>query len=236
MTHDQNHRPPTSSTSLRVLSADGSPVPLHWVEDLFGRLAAILGNTAMATLYAGADLERVKAEWAEALATFTADEVMRGVSSVRLRKFAPNLPEFLHLCRPVLDAEVAWHEASNARGRGHQWSHPAVYWAASEMGYEMRNGTYQQHRKRWDALMAAQWQRRDWPAPPLQIPHTPRPRQQPIDGVPVPKEAVTAMLHDLRTRLTGHPTRAAEEAARGTPYTEAELADQQRAQQLAGGL
>lgn len=216
-----------------MLSADGSPVPLHWVEDLFARLSAILGNTAMASLYAGADVERVKAEWAEALASFTADEVMRGVASVRLRKFAPNLPEFLHLCRPVLDPEVAWHEASGVRSRAHQWSHPALYWAASEMAYELRNGTYAQHRKRWDALMAAQWQRREWPAQPLQVAHTPPvPRQQPIDGVPVRKEQVTAMLHRARERLTGHPTRAAEEAARGVPYTDAELADQRRAQRL----
>jgi len=195
-----------SSTSKPVLSADGAPVPTRWVEDLFARLSAIVGNTAMGTVYGDADLERVKAEWAEALASFTPDEVRLGLASVRLRKFAPNLPEFLHLCRPSLDPEVAWHEACDcirAKGRA-AWSHPAVYWAACAMGYELRNGTYAANRKRWDALMAQQWQRGQLEPIPLAIAQAAPLRgraQGDLPGVTRSKDEVTSMLRGVSERI-----------------------------------
>ena len=82
---------------MPVLSPDGTPVPTRWVEDLFARLAAIPGGS-MSNVYASADPDRVKAEWAEALAGFSAEEVKRGLAATRTRKFAPNLPEFLCTC------------------------------------------------------------------------------------------------------------------------------------------
>lgn len=139
---------------------------MRWVEDLFSRLGAILGSQ-FAHMLAGADVDRVKAEWAQALAGFTADEVALGVSSVRLRKFSPNLPEFLHLCRPSLEPEVAWGEAvdglrSHERRRLFPWTHPAVFWAANEMAFEVRNGNFHQHRVRWAAVLGRQWHAQRW--------------------------------------------------------------------------
>lgn len=160
----------TSSKSKPALSPDGSPLPTAWIERLFDRLTAIAGS-AMATVYAGADPALVKAEWAEALAGFTAAEVQRGIAATRTRRYPPNLPEFLHLCRPALDPETAWVEAE--RGlmayRAQQafvWSHPAVYWAASEMSFELQGSTFAQCRKRWEAVLASMWSLKAWPAPP----------------------------------------------------------------------
>lgn len=161
--------PTTSSTPMRALSPDGTPVPVHWVADLFERLTAILGSS-MANVYAAADAGRVQAEWCEALAGFSAEEVKRGLAAVRTRRFAPNLPEFLHLCRPALDPETAWIEAEQGMrlhiaGERFAWSHPAVYWAARAMSFELRTTAFAQSRKRWEAVLSAEFAKGAWAAP-----------------------------------------------------------------------
>lgn len=207
--------PATSSTLKPAMSADGAPIPMHWVEDLFERLAAILG-ASMANVYAGAKAERVKAEWAEALAGFSADEVKRGLAATRTRKFAPNLPDFLHLCRPALDPELAWIEAeqgmaSHGRGERFAWSHPAVYWAAREIQHELRSSTFALCRKRWERLLADQWARGSWAQPPDPTHRAlPAPTQEASEAA---RAAGIASLRALRQRITGHATRQEQAAA-----------------------
>lgn len=186
-----------SSTSHRGLSPDGKPVPTAWVEELFSRLVAILGG-AMSNVYAGADPERVKAEWAEALAGFSAEEVKRGIAATRTRKFAPNLPEFLNLCRPALDSETAWIEAEegmrlHVRGIPFAWSHPAVYWAAREVQHELRTGTHQQHRRRWDRVMALEWAKGAWCSPP-------DPTQKALPA-PIAEDTTSGQSAEMREKL-----------------------------------
>jgi Replication protein P len=215
METDQNLA--TSSMSQRAMSADGSPIPIRWVEDLFERLRAVLGPR-MADVLAGADIDRVKAEWADALASFSADEVKRGLAATRTRKFPPNLPEFLHLCRPALDPEIAWIEAeqgmaSHARCERFAWSHPAVYWAGRQLSFELRSSTFAQCRKRWELLLTAEFARGAWCSPP-------DPTQKRIekpsqyDAVnPLVREEALRKLRDLRQQLTGHATRHEHQAA-----------------------
>lgn len=208
---------PDSSTSRPALCPDGAPVPVRWVEELFSRLAGILGSS-MSNVYASADPDVVKAEWAEGLAGFSPDEIRRGLDATRVRKFPPNLPDFLHLCRPALDPEVAWIEAEKGmRAHGQrvrfEWSHPAVYWAAREMQHEIRVGPFVAHRKRWEAALTATWALRAWPEVPdptlRAIEHRPRP------GIadPVRRDAIVARLHEQRLRMTGFATRAEQDAA-----------------------
>lgn len=206
-----------SSTSSPVLSPDGAPVPVRWVEDLFARLAAILGG-AMSNVYASADPQLVKAEWAEALGGFSADEVKRGINATRTRKFPPNLPEFLHLCRPALDPETAWIEAeAGMRSHGEKvafaWSHPAVYWAARELQYELRTSNFAACRKRWEAALGAMWALRAWPTVPdptvKALEHSPRS----CASDPARRDAVLARLQEQRRQLTGYATRAEQDAA-----------------------
>ena len=202
---------------MRAMSSDGGPIPLHWVEDLFARLSGVLGD-AMCNVYASADPQRVKAEWAEALAGFSSEEVRRGLTATRTRRFAPNLPEFLHLCRPSLDPEEAWIEAEHGM-RAHNarqlfpWSHPAVYWAARDFVYELRAEAYTKCRKRWAAAMTAQWERGAWAAPPdpraLQLGAS---QQRSID--PLSAEEAIERTRVWREKLTGYRTRRDEESAR----------------------
>lgn len=133
---------------------DQPAVPQAWVETIFTRLSAQLGSK-IADLYGGVPADTVKTEWAEALSGFEPAEIARGLKSCQTRAFAPTLGEFLRLCRPALDPEVAWLEAQEgmaARGHGKtgDWSHPAVYRAASGFEHELRTGSYKQHRKSWD--------------------------------------------------------------------------------------
>jgi hypothetical protein len=199
------------------LSPDGAPVPQRWVEDLFARLTAIAGS-AMATVYAGANPELVKREWAEALAGFTAEEVKRGLVACRTRKFAPNLGEFLHLCRPSLDPEIAWLEAerglkAHGEGESFAWSHPAVFWTAREFAYELRTSSFDRQRKRWESRLA------EWFASPIYAaipdPMAKRLSQQAeMPEVPQRRDEVLAQMRGLRQKMTGFATKADEDAAR----------------------
>lgn len=217
---DNVHLLPTPSTSPFGLSRDGGPIPLHWVEDLFARLSAILGG-AMSNVYASADAERVKAEWAEALGAFSADEVKRGLAACRTRKFAPNLGEFLHLCRPALDPEIGFIEAekglkAHSEGIAFAWSHPAVYWAARGMAYEVRSTAYAHIRKRWDHHLAEHFSVGRW-AP---IPAAPAARlvhdRQTVGRDEIDEQGharVAEQLRLVRQKLTGFATKAEEEDA-----------------------
>ncbi len=210
---------PTPSTSPLALSRDGSPIPIHWVEDLFDRLAAILGGS-MANVYASAKPELVKAEWAEALAGFSGAEVKRGLAATRTRKFAPNLGEFLHLCRPALDPELGLIEAekglrAHRDGVAFAWSHPAVYWAAVGMAYEVRTTAYAHLRKRWDSHLAEHFARGEWG----EIPN-PTATRVGYASVATHQDAFTeadrgrvaAALRKTRLKLTGFSTRAEQDA------------------------
>lgn len=153
-----------SSKSPLAVSAEA--VPAEWVEDLFARLQAILG-TALGNLYAGADPELVKGEWAQALVGFSGDEIRRGLAAVRTRRFAPNLPDFLLLCRPSLDPEVAWAEAeqgfmAHRNGQRFEWSHPAVFWAGRDFAAELRTKGFAEVRKRWEPALARWFAKRQY--------------------------------------------------------------------------
>lgn len=171
------------STWTPDLSLEQPAVPETWVEAIFTRLHAQLGSK-VADLYAGVPAQAVKAEWAEALAGFDSREIRRGLKCCQTRVFAPSLGEFLRLCRPALDPEVAWLEAvagTQLRAQGHvgDWSHPAVYRTAREFEHELRTGTYRQHRKSWEWRLELEfrkgWQQ-DVPKPPQTIQRQPATR------------------------------------------------------------
>lgn len=215
----ENVHLPTSSTLPLALSRDGSPIPIHWVEDLFARLSAIVGG-AMSNVYASADPELVKMQWAEALKAFNADEVKRGIASARTRKFAPNLGEFLHLCRPALDPEIGWLEAekglhTHANGVAFDWSHPAVYWAASAMAYEVRTSAYANVKKRWGMLLAAKFAAGEWasiPSPTAVRLSFDRQVERQNAFADEERERISAALRKCRLTLTGFETKAEQDA------------------------
>ena len=153
------HATPTPSTLTHALSTE--PLPQKWVAKVFDRLAGQLGSK-LADLYGGVKPHLVQAEWAQGLAGFSGDEIARGLAACQTRKFAPTLGEFLLLCRPSLDAEIAWHEAAeglSARARGElgDWSHPAVYRAACVLRDGLRQGNWRACKNRWEHVLRSEF-------------------------------------------------------------------------------
>lgn len=172
----------TTSTSLtqKPGSSVDAPAPRRVVARVFERLTAQLG-AKVADLYAGADQRAVQDEWGAGLAGFHMQEIARGVAACRERVFAPTLGEFLRLCRPALDPEYAWLEAGDClrqrdAGLVGDWSHPAVWRAASAMSHEVRGGDWRAHRTRWAYTLRRELEK-GWgeipPPPPARIEHKP---------------------------------------------------------------
>lgn len=210
----QAFQPLMSSTSSLESSGEPPAIPVHWVEDLFARLGAILGAKFADAVGTG-DIDLVKREWSQALVDFSAREVQRGLAACRTRKFAPNLGEFLHLCRPALDPELAWLEAerglkAHGAGQAFEWSHPAVYWTAADMALEIRSTSFATQRKRWESLLGIWFAQRKWPAIPDPTARRIEHQQQ---ALPADKARVVEQLRTLRAKLTGHQTRAEQDAA-----------------------
>lgn len=162
-----------------MATASTSHLPMAWVERLFDRLSSCYGSK-FADLWRGCDLVAVKRTWAEALATFRADEIKRGLDGCMTKVFPPTLPEFLMLCRPPIDAESAFREACQQMERretGHdKWSHPAIFWAAAAIGsFDLRNGSWSGLGKRWNTIFAAELAKGEWPEIPLRLEALPAP-------------------------------------------------------------
>lgn len=145
------------------------------LDDLFGRLHAMLGDKFFAA-YASANPQVFRDEWAAALADFKPIEIERGLVQVSRQKFVPTLGEFSQWCRPALDPEYAFHEAYAALRQRDQgllgdWSHPAVWRAASAMSLEVRQGDFAKVRGRWrvelERELSKGWS--DIPQPPMRL-------------------------------------------------------------------
>lgn len=142
--------------------------PLAVVEAVFGSLEGQLG-AKLADLYGGVPAETVKSEWAQGLAGFHPSELKRGLHACRSRVFAPTLGEFLRMCRPALDPEIGWLEAQagmreRAAGGNGDWTHPAVYRAASGFEHELRSSSFRDQRKAWEWRLAREMAR-GWDEP-----------------------------------------------------------------------
>jgi hypothetical protein len=44
-----------------------------------------------------------------------------------------------------------------------KWSHPAIYWAAMPLSFELREQTYSQVKGRWEAALREQLDKGEWP-------------------------------------------------------------------------
>lgn len=142
-------------TQAIATQSTSTPLPLPWVERLFERFAAMYG-TKFLDLWRDMDVQAVKAAWAEDLAGMTVDEIKAGIDALKTKPWPPTLPEFIALCRPVLDPKVEWAEACEQmrirlQGKGEdRWSRPQVYWAAVKIGqYDLERQPWEQIKARW---------------------------------------------------------------------------------------
>lgn len=146
---------------LNVTSQANVPaLPDAWAERIFQRMENFY-LAKWVDSFGGIPRERVKQAWAEELAEYTADEIRRGLESCRTHQWPPTLPEFLLMCRPVLDAKSEWAEACEQmrirlEGRGEdRWTRPQVYWAAVSIGaFDLNNSGWDTIAARWKAAVA----------------------------------------------------------------------------------
>lgn len=78
-----------------------NPLPAALIERLFSRLIAIYGTQKIAPMWAGADLDEVKAVWAQDLGRFEPPTIGAGIQALidSGSQWPPNLPEFVEICR-----------------------------------------------------------------------------------------------------------------------------------------
>jgi hypothetical protein len=167
-----------SSTSTTAL-------PEKWVERLFERMLLDYGKK-FGDQWAQTDMDTLIAHWSRELAGYSGAELKRGLDALATREWPPTLPEFKKLCRRPLDPMHAYYEAvagvqARAAGEYGKWSHPAIYWAAMPLTFDLGNQTYSQIKARWEAALFEQLDKGEWP----EIP-------QPMAALPAPGKAKTS--------------------------------------------
>lgn len=182
-------------------TATRSALPDAFVERIFQRMEDRYG-ALWADRYGAFPRERVMRTWAEDLADLSRDELVRGMTACKDRKFPPTLPEFREMCRPPIDAEAAYSEAVEQmrhRERGEdRWSHPAIFWAAANVGsFDLRNGTWGSLKSRWTKALQSELDKGHWPEIPPRVPELPyRPtaedQERARQAARAAKEAVSA--------------------------------------------
>ena len=148
------------------MSESSKALPRRYIDGLFDRLMAYYGEKFV-RMWSVMDASRMRDVWAEELGDLTAAELKRGLAACRTREWPPTLPEFRNLCRAPLDYETAFHEAAFNYGmHGAQWTSPAIYWAAVQIGGDVRTLPYKALANRWKtALDWAQAHKANEPVP-----------------------------------------------------------------------
>lgn len=166
-----------SLTLASSTSTEG--LPESWVERLFQRMLLDYGKK-FSDQWGGADTDTLIAHWSRELAGYTGTELKRGLDALSTREWPPTLPEFKKLCRRPLDATAAYYEAvagvqCRAAGEYGKWSHPAIYWAAMPLSFDLREQTYSQVKGRWESALNEQLDKGDWPEIPQAMVALPAP-------------------------------------------------------------
>lgn len=169
-------------THLRQVSSTSTTAPLSWVESLFQRMEAMYGSKFL-DMWRGADPAIVKALWAGEMGKLSREELKHGYAALMSQDWPPSLPAFVKLCKPTVEPLHAYYEAVNgvqARARGEigKWSHPAVYWAAMPMSFDLSSQTYSQMKGRWEKAFADEMEKGEW-----------EPIPQPMVALPAPGKA-----------------------------------------------
>lgn len=154
-------------------------------------------GSKFADMWRGADIGSVKAIWAEEMGRLTNDELKRGYAGLMARDWPPSLPEYVKMCKPSIDPMVAYYEAvagvqQRQVGKVGVWSHPAIFWAAMPLAFDLSNQTYSMVKIRWERALHEQMERGEW----AEIP-------EPMIALPEPgksflsREKAAAMLKSL---------------------------------------
>lgn len=173
-----------------------SSLPETWIEKLFDKMLLDYGKKFI-DQWSGADTDKLIAHWSRELAGYSGLELKRGYDALATRDWPPSLPEFKKMCRPPVDAMHAYYEAMEgviAREKGEKgtWSHPAIYWAAVRLAFDLKSLTYSQVKDRWEKAFSDEMERGSWPDIPEASLALPAPGKADLS-----KEKAAQLLNDL---------------------------------------
>lgn len=172
----------------------------------------MLYGSKFAQQWQGLTARELKESWDHKLSGLRERDVRRGLVACLHRDWPPTLPEFLRLCCPWMDSEVAYHEAVHGmscrrRGEMGEWSHPAIYWAAVAVSStDLLNSTYSSIKGRWEKTLIQEMEKGEWKDIPKASVALPAPKQTTADRVEAEK-ALKAMGADRALDQTGKDPR-----------------------------
>ena len=129
-------------------------LPLKTIERLFELLLAFYGNKFV-IMWQSVSADAMKETWARGLAGTTNQELGEALEKSKREciDWPPTLPQFIAFCRPKLDYEASFNEAAQKWGTGVEMSKPAIYWAAVQIGNEIKASQYRYLQSRWKAAL-----------------------------------------------------------------------------------
>lgn len=154
-------------------------IPYSWIEKLFENMTMLYG-ARMDKMWSNLNRQDVITFWHSKLDGYSHEEFVRGVKAVEKQEYPPSLPQFLNLCRPPVDYTKAYYEAvkglqERRLGRKGEWSHPAIFWAASGMAFDLLNMSYTQCRSRFERALDKELEQTVWQEIPEAFPTLPEP-------------------------------------------------------------
>lgn len=145
---------------------DGTPQ--KGMGDLVVAELRLMYGSRFAQAWEGLTPGEMKASWNQKLAGYSEADIRVGLVACLAKDWPPTLPEFMKLCQPWTDPEVAFHEAvagMSARKRGELgvWSHPSIFHAARSVGtHDLLNCGYSVMKSRWERAFREELARGRW--------------------------------------------------------------------------
>jgi hypothetical protein len=181
---------------MTTLSTLTNGLPVKWIEKMFDEMHLTHGKKFV-DLWASTDPDKLIDYWSQEMASYTGLEIRKGLDAQKKLDWPPTLAQFKKLCRPDIDHMKAYYEAlagvqARAIGKMGDWSHPAIYWAAMPLTFDLNNQTFSQIRARWERALDEQMEKGKW-----------EPIPQPMIALPEPgkgklsKENAEKMINEL---------------------------------------
>lgn len=179
---------------------DGSGA-ISAMDRLFNRFDGMYPGRWRSSFSSAEAVDNWRREWASAFEAegLTTEDVRFGLQELKkIYAWPPSITEFLLVCRPATQPDVAFHlaadEMANRRNfKPENWPSARMYWAAAAMGEAMML-PYQQVKSRW----LVEWRRA------AQREHEPIPQVLPERALPAPGRIYPSAteVHQRVGRLT----------------------------------
>ncbi|HEV2612521.1 MAG TPA: replication protein P [Noviherbaspirillum sp.] len=173
---------------------------ISMMDHLYNRLDGAYPHKWRSNFSTPEAIDNWKVSWAEAFEEegITPQDIKAGLKACRTKyDWPPSCAEFIKACKPSVDPLVSYYEAVSgvtAREKGEmgEWSHPAVYWAAIKMAFDLKSLTYSAIKDRWNKALADEMAKGEWAAIPAPMVALPAPGKTELS-----KEKAAQMLQEI---------------------------------------